>query len=95
MLSEKTDLFIQLVVRTFVHRPRLPRRPASEQQPAQGPQIELAVDAGYIRALPEKEGVRNLAGVASKLVRPVARHEYTDLSSAAPILTRARGSRPS
>jgi hypothetical protein len=37
----------------------------------------LAVDAGYIRALPEKEGVRNLAIVTSKLVRPVARHGYT------------------
>lgn len=68
---------IQPVARTSVRRPRRSRRPAIEQQPAQGPQIELAVDAGYIRALPEKEGVRNLAVVASKLVQQVACHGHT------------------
>lgn len=36
----------------------------------------MAVDTGYIRALPEKKGVRNLAIVTFKLVRPVARHGY-------------------
>jgi hypothetical protein len=67
---------LEAEARTFIRRPRRSRRPEVEQQPAQGPQIELAVDAGYIRALPEKEGVRNLAIVTSKLVRPVARHGY-------------------
>jgi hypothetical protein len=46
---------VQVVARTFGPRPRRSRRSAIEQQPAHGPQIELAIDAGYIRALPEKE----------------------------------------
>jgi hypothetical protein len=75
--GQRLEAEVQLVARTFVHRPRRSRRPAVEQQPAQGPQIELAVDAGYIRALPEKQGVRSLAVVASKLVQPVACHGYT------------------
>jgi hypothetical protein len=75
--GRRLEAEVQLVARTFVRRPRRSRRPVMEQHPAQGPQIELAIDAGYIRALPKKEGVRNLAIVASKLVRPVARHGYT------------------
>jgi hypothetical protein len=74
--GQRLEAEVQLAARTFTRRPRRSRRPEIEQQPAQGPQIELAVDAGYIRALPEKEGVRHFAIVTSKLVRPVARHGY-------------------
>ena len=38
--------------------------------------MELEIDAGYIRAVPQREGVRCIAVVASKLVRPVAHHGY-------------------
>ena len=38
--------------------------------------MELEIDAGYIRAVPQREGVRCIAVVASKLVPPVAHHGY-------------------
>ena len=44
--------------------------------PPYGPAIELEVDAGYIRGVPKREGVRWIAVIASKLVRPVVGHGY-------------------
>ena len=49
---------------------------APRDSPSHGPAIELEVDAGYIRAEPSHEGVRWISVIASKLVRPVARHGY-------------------
>ena len=49
---------------------------APRDTPPRGPQIELEVDAGYIRTVPSSEGVRWISVIASKLVRPVARHGY-------------------
>ena len=49
---------------------------AQQEVPPHGPVIELEIDAGYIRAVPSREGARWIAVVASKLVRPVARHGY-------------------
>jgi hypothetical protein len=74
--GQRLEAEVQLVARTFVRLPRRSRRPASEQQPPQGPQIELTVDAGYIRALPEKEGIQRPDG--SLLFRGAAQTIYVD-----------------
>jgi hypothetical protein len=62
--------------RTAVDAIVLGSRRSPQESPPDGPRIELEIDAGYIRAVPQREGVRCLAVVASKLVRPVARHGY-------------------
>jgi hypothetical protein len=50
-IGQRLEAQVQLAARTFIRRPRRSRRPEIEQQLVPRPQIELAVDAGYIRAL--------------------------------------------
>ena len=71
-VGQRLDAETLTAVDTIVLGPR--RSP--EESPPDGPRIELEIDAGYIRAVPRREGVRCLAVVASKLVRPLARHGY-------------------
>ena len=69
-IGRRLDAETQTAVNAIVLGPR-----RSRQEPLpDGPTIELEIDAGYIRAVPQREGVRCLAVVASKLVRPMARH---------------------
>ena len=71
-IGQRLDAETQAAVETIVLRPR-----SSQQESLPlGPRIELEIDAGYIRAVPQREGVSCIAVVASKLVRPVARHGY-------------------
>jgi hypothetical protein len=71
-VGQRLDAETQVAVDAIVLGPRR----SLQEPPPEGPRIELEIDAGYIRAVPQREGVRCLAVVASKLVRPLARHGY-------------------
>ena len=65
-IGQRLEAETQAAVEAIV---RAPRRAGNEQPPApQGPAVALEVDAGYIRAVPKREGVRWMAVVASKIV---------------------------
>jgi predicted Zn-ribbon and HTH transcriptional regulator len=76
--GQRLEAEVQLAARTFIRRPRKSRRPEIEQQPAQGPQIELDVDAGYIRALPEKEDVPCALNTCAPQCRDCGLNQDTD-----------------
>ena len=71
-VGQRLDAETQAAVATIVREPHGTLRDSSPR----GPVIELEVDAGYIRAVPESEGARWISVIASKLVRPVARRGY-------------------
>ena len=68
-VGQRLDGETQAAVEAIIRAPR----GAPRKSPPCSPAIELEVDAGYIRAVPKREGVRWIAVIASKLVRPVAR----------------------
>ena len=71
-VGQRLDAETQAAVDAILHGPC----GAAQDSPPRGPAVELEVDAGYIRAVPSREGVRWISVIASKLVRPVARHGY-------------------
>ena len=73
-VGQRLDAETQVAVDAIVHAPRRMQDPSPA--PSQESAVALEIDAGYIRAVPKREGVRWIAVVASKLVRPQPQHGY-------------------
>lgn len=67
-IGQRLDAETQSAGDAIVHAPR--RKQDLSLVPQQEPAVAIEIDAGYIRAVPRREGVRWIAVVASKLVRP-------------------------